>query len=125
VQTTVSNGRREGASGYIKMEGSPFLCYEKYIHSLVPNAMSVAQLVVDIGSLASKVANNEFGALDQISDLPDDETGSCILVNSTSSQPKFAAFVFGGVIYLIHIYTTKWYDHEDEARLEIPSSDGS
>src|SRR5271157_414923 len=105
---------------YVKMEDGAFFCDEKYVHRLVPNAVSVAQLIVDIGSLAGKIANNEFGALDQVGDFPNNETRSCTLINAAGSQPKFAAFVLDGFIYLIHIYATERHDHEGKALLEDP-----
>ena len=102
------------------MKHGTFLCNEEYVHSLVANTVGVAQLIIDIGSFAGKITNNKFGALDQIGDFPNNETRSCILINTPGSKPQFTALVFDGTVYLVHIHATKRHNDEDKALLEVP-----
>src|SRR5579859_1463980 len=104
---------------YVKMKGGTFLCNKKYVHGFVANTVGVAQLIIDIRSFAGKITNNKFGAFDQVGDLPNNETRSRILINTPGSKPQFAALVFDGTVYLVHIDATERHDDEDKALLEV------
>ena len=105
---------------YVKMKGGTFFCNEKYVHGFVANTVGVAQLIIDIRSFAGKITNNKFGTFDQIGDFPNNETRSCILVNTPGLKLQFAALVFDGTVYLVHIHATERHNDEDKALLEVP-----
>jgi len=58
---------------HVEMKDGTFLRDKEDIHNFIPCAMSIAQLIIDMGLLVSKVANDKFCTSCQIYDFSNNE----------------------------------------------------
>ncbi len=103
---------------YVKMKKSSFFSDEKYIHRFVARTVSIAELVVYVGSLACKIADNELSLFNQLSDLRDYNASASVLVDPPTSKAQFPALILDCTVCFIHICTAKGHDYKDETFLK-------
>jgi len=103
---------------YVKMKKSSFFRDKKDIHRFVARAVSIAELVVYIGSLTRKIADDELSLFDQLSNLRDYDASARVLVDPPTSKAQFPALILDCTVGFIHICTAKGHDYKYETLLK-------